>query len=187
MRTTSRAGQRGFTLGETLTALAVVGIGLSMATPGLQTLTRNNRQAVSVNQLVSTMHLARSEAAMRNARVTVCTSSDGARCDGQPWEQGWITFLDTDGDGNRTPSEALLDHVPGLQDMQVRSAEFESAFIYRPDGRIVAVGHDISAGEFSFCETGAETATRVVIVRANGLPTLSDKQRNGSAAGCLKS
>ena len=114
MRTTSRAGQRGFTLGETLTALAVVGIGLSMATPGLQTLTRNNRQAVSVNQLVSTMHLARSEAAMRNARVTVCASSDGARCDGQPWEQGWITFLDTDGDGNRDAVRSIARSRAGI-------------------------------------------------------------------------
>ena len=185
MTTTTR--QRGFTLGETLTALAVVGIGLSLAAPGLQSVTRSNRQAVSVNQLVATLHIARSEAVTRNAPVGVCASSDGTRCDGTAWEQGWIAFLDTDANADHTPSEALVDQVPGLAGMQVRSTEFERALTYRPNGRAVALGNDASTGEFSFCEPGADTAARVVIVRANGLPTLSDKRRDGSTAGCAKS
>ena len=184
---TTTISQRGFTLGETLTALAIVGIGVSLAAPGLQSVTRSNRQAVSVNQLVATMHIARSEAVTRNAPVGVCASSNGTRCDGTAWEQGWIAFLDTDGNADRAPSEALLDQVPGLTGMQVRSAEFERAFTYRPNGRAAATGQDASTGEFSFCEPGADTAARVVIVRANGLPALSDKRRDGSAASCAKS
>ncbi len=187
MRTTTPAGQLGFTLGETLTALAVVGIGLSLAAPGLQALTTSNRQTQAVNQLVSTMHLARSEAAMRNSRVTVCASTDGTRCDGQPWEQGWIAFLDTDGDSERAPSEALVDRAPALQGMRVRSAEYEHAFTYRPNGRVATAGHDATSGEFLFCKPDDETAARIVIVRANGLPALSDRQPDGSLAGCPRS
>lgn len=184
---TTRRTQRGFTLGETLTALAIAGIGLSLATPGLQSLTRSNRQAVSVNQLVATMHLARSEAVTRNARVTVCASTAGQACDGQVWEQGWIAFLDGDADGHRAASEALIDQVPGLPGMAVRSAEFKRAFTYRPNGGVAAAGQAVMAGEFAFCEPGADTATRVVILRTNGSPALSDKRRDGSAADCPKS
>jgi Tfp pilus assembly protein FimT len=36
------------------------------------------------------MHLARSEAVTRNARVAVCASDDGERCGDEPWERGWI-------------------------------------------------------------------------------------------------
>lgn len=187
MQTITTASQRGFTLGETLTALAVLGIGLSMAAPGLQALNARNQEAVSVNQFVSTLHLARSEAVMRNARVTVCASSDGAWCDGRPWEQGWIAFLDIDANADRAPAEALLDQVPGLSGMQLRSAQFERAFTYRPNGRVTAAGQEAATGEFAFCEPGADAAVKVVILRADGLPTLSRTGRDGTVAGCPKS
>ncbi len=184
---TSTDKQRGFTLGETLTALAVAGIGLALAVPGLQSLTSSNHQAAAVNQLVSTMHLARSEAVTRNARVAVCASDDGEHCGARHWEQGWITYLDENGSGEREPSEALLDQVAGLAGQELSSAEFESAFSYRSNGRIMSASPEQSTGEFAFCETGADSAARVVIVRANGLPALSDRSRDGSMAGCRKS
>lgn len=176
--------QRGFTLGEVLTSLAVVGIGLSLAGPGLEALTSSNQQAASVNQLVSTMHLARSEAVTRNARVTVCASSDGEQCDARVWEQGWIAFLDANADQDRDASEPVIDQVPALAGLALRSTEFEHAFSYRPNGRVVGNGPDDMTGEFSFCEPGATEASRIVIVRASGLPTLSGTRRDGSAARC---
>lgn len=182
----TRHRQHGFTLSETLAALAVVGIGLSLAAPGLQSLTSSNQQAVSVNQLVSTMHLARSEAVMRNRPVTVCASSDGDRCDAQPWQQGWIAFLDGDANGQHDAAEALLDQVPGLQGYELTSNEFVRSFSYRPNGRVMGAAPEDSTGEFAFCEPGADTARRVVIVRANGLPTLSERRRDGSLATCRR-
>lgn len=179
--------QRGFTLGETLTALAVVGIGLSLAVPGTRDLVRSNRQAVAVNQLVSTMHLARSEAVTRNARVAVCASADGERCGTEHWENGWITFVDENANGEREADDALLDVVNGLPGQELSSAEFEHGFSYRPNGRVMGASPEQSTGEFSFCEPGADSAARVVIVRANGLPALAGKRRDGSLARCRAS
>ncbi len=175
--------QRGFTLAETLMTLAVASITLSLAIPGLETLTRSNAQAVSVNQLVSSLHLARSEAVTRNARVTVCASRDAEHCGGQ-WDDGWIAFLDDNADRQHDATESLLDRVPGLADMQLRSAEFARSFSYGSNGRITGEELGDSTGEFSFCAAGADTASRVVIVRATGLPALSDKGRDGAPVEC---
>jgi type IV fimbrial biogenesis protein FimT len=179
-----RTAQYGFTLGETLATLSVVGIALALAVPELHSVTANNRRAAAVNDLVSTMHLARSEAVMRNQRVTVCASLDGKSCAGHSWEQGWIAFIDSDGDGQRAGAETIIDHVPSLAGMRLDSAQFGNALTYRPDGRAMGPTPDISTGEFTFCEAGAETATRVVAVRANGLPSLSGHGRDGKPAAC---
>lgn len=183
----TRKRQLGFTLSETLAAIAVAGIGLSLAAPGLQSLASGNQRAAAVNQLVSTMHLARSEAVMRNRPVTVCTSSDGERCTSEPWERGWIAFLDSDGSGQRDPAEALLDHVAALPGMELTSAQFESFFVYSPNGRATGASREDNTAEFAFCEPAAERAARVVIVRANGLPSLSDNSRSGAPADCRTS
>jgi len=178
------ASQRGFTLAETLTALAIVGLGLFLAVPGLDSLARSSRLAESVNQLVTTMHLARSEAVTRNARVTVCASGDGAHCEGQAWEQGWIAFLDADADAEHGPAEEVLDRVAGLTGTTVRSAEFPGAFSFQPTGRVTTAGQDTASGRFAFCEPQAREAARLVILRANGLPTLSQDVHPKSAGDC---
>lgn len=183
----SNARQRGFTLTETLGALAVVGIALSLAVPGLQSLAGSNRQATGVNQLVSTLHLARSEAVTRNAVVSVCPSTDAEHCQDGPWEQGWIAFLDSNGDGRRANDELLIDYGVALPGQELTSREFSRSFSYHPDGRITGDGGEPTSGEFAFCPTGAEEANRIVIVRTNGQPLLSALGRNGQPAACRRS
>lgn len=180
-RTTHR--QHGFTLGETLTALAVAGIGLSLAVPGMQALHRSNDQAVAVNQLVGTLHLARSEAVMRNARVAVCASADGSHCNGRGWSDGWIAFIDSDDNLERGAAETLVDRVPA-PGMSLASAQFATSVSYGADGRASSAAGDAHSGEFAFCETGARTAGRVVILRASGLPTLAGQGRDGMPVSC---
>ena len=181
---TAQPRQHGFTLSETLTALAVAGISLSLAAPSLQSLAMRNQQATSVNQLVATMHLARSEAVLRNALVAVCASAGGERCDGSAWENGWIAFVDTDANQQRAEAEALLERVTALRGLQLRSAEFERAFTYAPNGRVSVAGSGESTGEFAFCELGADSVSRVLVVRASGIPALIDRHRDGSITGC---
>lgn len=180
---TARPGQRGFTLSETLTALAVAGIGLSLATPSLQSLAARNEHAAAVNQLVSTLHRARSESVMRNTPVAVCASVGGERCDGEAWRDGWIAFVDADADQQRAAGETLLERVPALAGLELESPQFDTVFSYRPNGRL---GNDSagSAAQFVFCRSGATTPERVVFVRTSGIPALVEQPRAGSAAGC---
>lgn len=83
-------GQRGFTLGEVLTTLGVLGVSLSLVVPSLDSVTRSNLRAGAINALVATLHVARSEAITRNAPIVVCSSQDGLTCARVAWEAGWI-------------------------------------------------------------------------------------------------
>jgi type IV fimbrial biogenesis protein FimT len=178
MRT--RRHSRGYTLTETLLSVAVVGVGLSLAGPGLGSLVSDNRQAATVNQLVGTLHLARSEAITRNVTVSVCASGDGDFCDSRAWESGWIAFLDRDADRVRDPAEDIVDRGDGSADLRIRSNDYPQVLSFSPAGRPAAP----TSGEFLFCPAGAPTASRVVLVRPTGQPALAVTHRDGSPARC---
>jgi len=102
--------QYGFTLIELIVTLAIAAIITTAAVPSLQNFIQNNRMSTAVHHFVTTLNLARSEAVKRGERVTVCKSDDLINCtvsDG--WEQGWIVFVDSNGNGTRqAPGEILL-------------------------------------------------------------------------------
>jgi type IV fimbrial biogenesis protein FimT len=180
---TPDARQRGFTLSETLMTLGVAAIAFGLAGPSLTALVRSNGQATSVNQLVSTMHLARSTAITQNALVSVCASRDGDSCAGE-WHDGWIAFVDSDADQARDDGERLLDRIPALAGIELDSAQFARAFSYRANGRAAGDGLTGGTGEFSFCAPGETSAARVVVLGANGLPALTTEGRDGSPVAC---
>ena len=101
--------EAGLTLVELLVAIAVLGVLLSIGVPAFGNFAVDSRLASATNRFVSAIHLARSEAVRRNARVTLCPSMDGVFCaTGVGWDQGWIVFSDLDGTGERDSGEPIL-------------------------------------------------------------------------------
>ncbi len=97
----------GFTLIELMVTVAIVGIFASIALPSFAKLLENNRYTTITNNLVSTLHLARSEALKRRASVTVCPSSNQTSCnDNTDFSTGWIVFLDCNNDTTIDASSA---------------------------------------------------------------------------------
>lgn len=89
--------------------LAVAAILLSIAVPSFRTTIQNNRLITEANDFVTALHLARSEAIKRRARVTLCKSANGAACTATGgWEQGWIAFVDSNNNNSRDVAEELL-------------------------------------------------------------------------------
>lgn len=176
--------ERGFSLVELLMTLGVATILMSIAVPSYRTIAMNSKQAGTVNELVAGMHLARNTAITLNARVTVCTSSNGISCQSIAWDEGWIAFHDLDNDQVRDEDETILGMGSEVDSISIRSSQFPSAFTYRPNGRVMNGFLGTNTGEFALCDTRGSEHAKVVILDMSGRPRLSDVKADGSAPSC---
>jgi len=194
--------QRGFTILELMTVVAVFGVLLGLAVPSFQTLMANNRITSQLNQFSSTLALARSEAVKANRRVVVCPSTDGASCAaGVDWDVGWISFVDrggvdfqVDDDGGGDPADdpcasdagdddaddCILSYVPALQpdQMTLRTDAANDYISYN------GLGASSEAAMFVLCDDRGSSAARAVVIANTGRVSVRQAQNDGSPLSC---
>lgn len=178
------AAQRGFSLGEVLTTLGVLGLSLALVVPSFSSVTRSNLRAGAINELVATLHVARSEAITRNAPVVVCPSADGLTCARVAWETGWIRFVDSNGDYRADQGEPVLGAAPPVAGLRIHTEMFDQAFGYSASGRVSAPGGDQAGGDFTFCAGDTAADAQVVRVSPLGQPQLAERLVNGREPDC---
>ncbi len=160
----------GFSLTETLVVMAVAAMLAGIAVPSFAGWMRETRLTSMTNELLSTLHFARSEAIKRNRRVTLCSSVTQDRCaENIGWQFGWIVFEDRDGDGRRTNSEQILSVAArqGPASRMSGSTSVRDYVSYVPTGETRTRSGALQMGVVTACEGGA--AKRVVIA-ATGRP-----------------
>ncbi|MDP3762124.1 MAG: GspH/FimT family pseudopilin [Ramlibacter sp.] len=169
-----RATQQGFTLIEMLIVMAVLVILMPMGISQLNGVLDSLKLTAASNGLVSHFHFARSEAIKRNGRVVLCKSADGRGCSSTGgWDQGWIVFDDTNGNGQREASETLLareDRLPGVLRLtgNLNVARYVS---FAPNGATKLSSGAFQAGTLTICRYSTEAAeARQVILNAVGRP-----------------
>jgi type IV fimbrial biogenesis protein FimT len=91
------AALRGFTLVELMVVVAVLGILAQFAIPGLTAFSARNRLAALSSDLVSSLALARTEAARAGVPVLVVPAEGGVT--GNEYAQGWSLYLDRNQNG----------------------------------------------------------------------------------------
>lgn len=174
----------GFTILELMITVSVAAILLAIGVPGFQDFIRNNRRAAEVNNLVSTLQIARNESVTRNRRVGVCPTSNGTSCSASTnWETGWIVYVDEGGtEGSRDAGEEILRFADGPEGMTVR-VEFK-ALNYLPNGRIRTYPDANTPGNFTFCDGRGASQARVVQLGISGRPATESTKIDGSAPTC---
>lgn len=128
---------RGVTLVELMVVLVVLAVLMAMAAPSFEMVRNSSRLSAQVNELVTAVQLARSEAVSRRQWVTVCRSDDGATCSTATtsWA-GWMVFADTNRDGARQNTEDRLriGEVRAPLSVLASNSLTNNLVTFRPDG-----------------------------------------------------
>ncbi len=175
----------GFTLTELMVTLVIVGIIAVVGGPSIKTFMQNSELVSSSNELVSALHVARSEAIKLNSRVTICESSNGTSCAATGnWEDGWIVFVDADGllDGTgaactATGTDCLLRVHEGSDDAALTITGLDSnsaaisSFTFTSRGLPKASNGASQSGTFSVCNP---SGSRAVVLGLSGRVRISD-------------
>lgn len=162
----ARRRQTGFGLPETLVVLALVGVLLGMAVPGMAQWRARTELRMAAQAWWASALLARSQALQRQQRVVICPVWGADACDPQGrWTQGWLVFVDVNRNGTRQADEPLLQAQPAWpQGLRVGdNLATVVAVGYAPDGRSQSPGGGFQAGTLGVCSRHADHSWKVVI------------------------
>ena len=173
--------QHGSTLVEQLAVLAIIGTSTVLALPGLEGLVADAKRTATVNDLVATVQLARSEAIKRRVPIALCPSRDGASCSAtlDDWGRGWIMFANADQD-----SPPVLDHGEPMlaQGGPARAGQAlrvnRAAFAFKP------FGMRSTNGSFVVCDRRGPAQARAVVVSPIGRPRVTKATSEGKPLDC---
>lgn len=177
----------GVTLLELLVVVAIAGIMASMAVPSFTQLIQSQRMTTQVNDLLTSLYLARSEAIKANLPAVVCHSADPYAAEaslscGGTWADGWIVFLDVNTneafDNGTDNLLARHESLPTGFSLE-GNTNFVNMVYYRSNGRAES---DISAqgtGTFLFCDGRGASHAKRVIISPTGRSRVDDGEGGG--------
>jgi type IV fimbrial biogenesis protein FimT len=169
-----REAAAGVTLVETLAVLAVLAILMSLAVPSMSALIDSVKISSASSNLLSDLHLARSEAIKRNSRVVLCKSADGVTCASTGgWEQGWIVFHDANNNSLRESSETVIRReMPLSSSLRLTGNQNVVRYVsFASSGATKLIGGGFQAGTLTVCRQSLGSAeARQIILNAVGRP-----------------
>ena len=194
----SKANQSGFTIYELLITMLVIGIILSIGVPSFSEFTANSRISGTANDLHSSFQLARSEAARSKSPITICASNnsmDAAAACGGTFDDGWIIFVDLNGDLVRAGAgeNVLRAHPPIPNTIDIFTNGGADYFGFAPSGLGRGdVGGLPAIQTARICDprgnvvaAGGSSAARILIVTPIGRATVfRDVGQIAGAGGC---
>jgi type IV fimbrial biogenesis protein FimT len=161
----------GFTLMELMVTVAVLAVAVAIAVPAYTNMIINNRLAGTINEFVTSLHLARSEAIKRGVNVRACASTDGVSCATTgDWEQGWIVMVEG--------SSTVLNVYPSLNEGETLIKTGLQTRVVRFDGNGMAAGFN---GTVTLCprDNEARKARGVILSNAGRIQLAEDGDGDG--------
>lgn len=159
----------GATLLELLVVLAIAAILLTIGIPSFASLAHSSRLSTATNELLASLHLARSEAIKRRGRAVLCPSATGTSCaDGGDWHQGWVVFHDANNNANVDAGEAVILSRQALP-TGLRATSRRTYISYTPDGGTKWINGALQGGTLTVCnDSDPPVAARQVIISLAG-------------------
>jgi type IV fimbrial biogenesis protein FimT len=204
--------QEGFSLVELLLVVLITAIGLGLAVPAFSGLVANQRMAGAVNEFVTALHAARSEALARQRTVVLCAAAGdaldpgaGSCTAGASFADGWIVFTDGDpggggADGAPNGADRILQvHGPleGLGGRVTAAPGGDLAYVaFSSVGNVIdGTGPGTRVTDVQFCDArgdrdtgGGVAAGRWIQVEAPGRPVIhrgrADVEGASPLGGC---
>ena len=129
---------KGFSLIELIITLAVIAIVSSIAMTFSGAFLQDNRISTANNDLVSSIHYARSTAVTRGTSTSICASSDGMTCTSTAWELGWIVFTDEGSAGVVDGTDRILK-VSNQASIDISITSPSAYLQFKPQGAVASV------------------------------------------------
>lgn len=189
--------QSGFTLYELLITVLVIGVIITIGVPNMREFTANSRVTAAANDLLSAFLLARTEAARSKENITICASANGTTCASSSFDDGWIVFVDIDGDGavDGGDGDTVVRRFPAVNaaiDITSLDVNGNAAddFTFAPSG--MGMGNAGALSTATICDdrgnrvaAGGWSSARVLIVTPLGRSTvLRDAVQINNQGGC---
>jgi len=156
---------RGFTLIELMIVMVVTVILFGVALPALSNGLEAARSVDARSNLLASLTIASNKAALTGTRAVLCPSTNGSDCvDSPDWSQGWIVFLDTDGDREVGSGEHILQQTEALAGkVRLRSTVGRTRIVFQGNG-----GNAGSNVTFTLCDGRGTTQARALILNNQG-------------------
>lgn len=162
----------GFSMIELMVTVAIVAILVAIAFPSFEGSMRSNRVATASNELLASLSLARSEAIRNPGGAAICTTTSGTACNGTSWDDGWMVWIDLNGDGLVTnANDRVVRYVQGHNRLAITAdsaggVAAENLIRFDRRGRTIGTVRELVV-EPDVCPSGVELR-RVVNLTTTG-------------------
>ena len=146
--------------------LTIITLVMAIGIPSMTAYVQNDRLTTQINTLVGHFAYARSEAVKRSQQVSVCVSNNTTSCTGgNNWQDGWIIYVDSDGDGSFTAGEEILRAKQTLEGSNtLKPGTIASQVTYDYRGFVTAA----SVGTFSLCDSRGASYGKAIAISTTG-------------------
>lgn len=160
MQTISRV--RGFTLIELLVLVAIVAILATIAVPNFSASIKNDRDISQLNNLLTSLMLARSEAIKSAADVSICAGSN-TTCSGTSWANGWVIYYNTSPPGVTNP---IIRVFPAISGNNTFTSDGGYSFTFQENGTLAPTPP--APINFTLCDPRGPVYARSINLIATG-------------------